>query len=118
GDPVVGRRVESGLVLLAVVDVRQFLRGAVLAPRHCLVTVEHTRGVCAALLAKPFLESAVACGGERLLGMEGVEPGAPTATEHTIVPLDEPRECVPGSRIERLEHVVRHGVPSALVREA
>src|SRR4029453_5714891 len=43
--------------------------------------------------------------------MEGVEPGAPTATEHTVVPLDEPRECVPGIRIQRLDYVVRHGAP-------
>src|SRR6266511_5099514 len=92
GDPVVGRPVESGLVLLAVVDVRQFLRGAVLAPRHCLITVEHQRSVCAALLDQPLLEGVVVLGGERLLGMEGVKPGAPTATEHTVVPLDKPRE--------------------------
>src|SRR4029453_6070996 len=118
GDPVVGRLVESGLVLLAVVDVRQFLRGAVLAPRHCLTTVEHQRSVSAALLDQPLLEGTVALGCERLLGMEGVEPGAPTATEHTVVPLDEPRECVPGIRIERLDYVVRHGVSLALVRAA
>ena len=58
-DPVVGRRVQGGLVLLAVVDVRQFLRAAVLAPRHCLITVEHQRSVCAALLDQPLLEGAV-----------------------------------------------------------
>src|SRR5437764_908369 len=32
GDPVVGVPVESGLVLLAVMDVRQVLRGAVVGP--------------------------------------------------------------------------------------
>jgi hypothetical protein len=34
------------------------------------------------------------------------------------VPLDEPRECVPGIRIERLDHVVRHGVSLTLLRAA
>src|SRR4051794_9999584 len=63
GDPVVGRLVESGLVLLAVVDVRQFLRSPVLAPRHCVITVEHQRGVRAALRDQPLLERAVALGG-------------------------------------------------------
>ncbi len=33
GQPVVGKLVELGVVLLAVVDVRQLLRSAVLAPR-------------------------------------------------------------------------------------
>ena len=44
GDPVVGDRVESCLVLFAVVDVR-YLRGwAVLRPRHRLVAVERAGG--------------------------------------------------------------------------
>src|SRR4029453_18316103 len=88
-----------------------------LAPRHCLITVEHQRSPCAPLLDQLLLEGAVALGRERLLGMEGVEPGAPTATDHTVVPLDEPRECVPR---RRAAHVLRsgrrrwrHAVPAA-----
>jgi hypothetical protein len=67
--------------------------------------------VCAALLDQPLLKGVIALGGERLLGMEGVEPGTPTATEHAVVPLDEARECVPDIRSERLDHAVRHGSP-------
>src|SRR5215208_7061255 len=39
-----------------------------------------------------------------------LEPRAPAAAEHTGVPLDEPREGVPGIRVERLDHEVGHGV--------
>jgi hypothetical protein len=60
-----------------------------------------------------LLEGAVALGRERLLGMEGVEPGAPTATDHTVVPLDEPRECalVGELRMFRVPVVVGGGTP-------
>src|SRR5512132_199270 len=85
---------------------------------HATASSPSNTSVCTALLDQPLLEGAVALGRERLLGMEGVEPGAPTATEHTVVPLDEPRECIPGIRIERLDHVVRHGVSLTLVRAA
>src|SRR4029453_11680497 len=88
-----------------------------LAPRHCLITVEHQRSPCAPLLDQLLLEGAVALGRERLLGMEGVEPGAPTATDHTVVPLDEPRECVPRRRAAHVPRSGRgrwrHAVPAA-----
>ncbi len=89
GDAVVGRGVGRRLVLLAVLDVRELLRAGRTGPRHRLVTVEHERRVCAALLDQPLLEGVVALRGERLLGVQGVEPGAPAAAEHTVVPLDE-----------------------------
>ena len=95
-DPVVRQLVEGLLVLLAVVDVRQFLRRAVLGPRNRLVALENQGSVCSILLDQLLLERVIALCRERLLGVEGVEPGAPTPTEHTVVPLDESGERVPG----------------------
>jgi hypothetical protein len=62
----------------------------------------------AAFLDQPLLEGTVALGRERLLAVEGVEPGTPTAAEYAVVPLDEPRECFPRIHIERRHHVLRH----------
>src|SRR5262249_27207031 len=93
---------------LAVVDVRQLVRRAELGPRNRLVALENQGSVCPILFDEPFFERLIALSGERLLGVEGVEPGAPTAAEHTVVPLDEPGERVPSVRTEGLDPVVPH----------
>jgi len=76
------------------------------------------RGMRPALLDEAPLETPVVVGVERLLGVHRVEEGAPAAPEHAVVPLREPGEPVPGIRIERFDHVVRHGVSLTLVRAA
>ena len=53
-------------------DLGQLARGAVLAPGHCFIPVEHQRSVCSALVDQPLPQGAVALLGERLLGMSGL----------------------------------------------
>src|SRR5690242_690743 len=113
GDPVVGRAVPGGLVLLTVVDVRQLLRRAERGPCHCVVAVEDQGGMCAVLFDQALLEGAVALGRERLLGVKCVEPGAPAAPEHAVVPFHEAGERVPRIRSERLDRVLRRGTALA-----
>jgi hypothetical protein len=84
GETVVGKPGKPLLVLLSVVDVRQFLGGAVLAPGDGAVAVENEGGVVGAPLDAPLLEGAVAVGGVALLGVDGDEPGAPAAVPDTV----------------------------------
>src|SRR3954452_24845862 len=98
---VVREDVELRLVLLAVLDVLQLLWGSELAPRDGDVSVEDQRGVCAAFADQSLLERTVGVVRELFLGVEGVEPRAPAATPHAVVPLGEIGERVPRLGSER-----------------
>jgi hypothetical protein len=99
-----------------VVDVREFRGRAVLGLGNGLVAVEDEGSVCPILRDQPLLERVVALRGERLLGVEGMEPGAPTPTEHTVVPLDEIGERVPSIHGEGLTSKFSIDPPSLSVR--
>src|SRR3954447_15488629 len=98
---VVREDVELRLVLLAVLDVLQLLRGSELAPRDGDVSVEDQRGVGAASADQSLLERTVGVVRELFLGVEGVEPRAPAATPHAVVSLGEIGERVPRLGSER-----------------
>src|SRR5215468_142987 len=108
GDAIVGRLVGAGrLVLLPVVDVRQLLRGAVLAPGHRGVAVEDQGRVRVALANEPLLPGAALLA----LGpaLSRMEPRAPAAAEPTpLVLVQQARVCVPRRGIERLDLVLAH----------
>ena len=101
GHAVVGEAVDLRLVLFAVFDVRQLRGCPELAPPDGNVAVEDERRVGAALADESLLEGPVGLVRALLLGVHGVEPGAPAAAPHAVVALGEVCERVPCLRRQR-----------------
>src|SRR6266699_3850578 len=110
-DAIVGRVVGAGrLVFLPVMDVREFVGRAVLAPGHRGVAVEDQGRVSVALANETLLPRAAFFA----LGPADprMEPGAPAAAEpHTLVLLSETRERIPSRGIKRPDRIVAHCTP-------
>ena len=108
GDAIVGRLIRVGrLVFLAVMDVRELVRRAVLAPGHGVVAVEDEGRMSVALANETLLPGAALFA----LGPTDprMEPGAPAAAEaHALVLLSETRERIPSRGIKRPDRVVAH----------
>ena len=84
-EPVVGQHVQLGFVLLTVMDRRQLIRRAVLAPRHRLLAVDNERGMRPTLFDIALLQCPIGLGTLTALGAVGVEVDAPAPTEHPVV---------------------------------
>src|ERR1700733_11390287 len=94
GDPPVRRRRRVLLVLAPVLDARQFLGTAVLAPAlRGPVGVDDERGV-SAVRADPVLFPGPVP--RRVAGIVGVIAHAPAAAEYPVVALDKIGEHGPG----------------------
>src|SRR5919201_1623909 len=110
-DAIVGRLLRAGrLVLLPVVDVRELVRRAVLAPGHGVVAVEDQGRMIVALAIEAPLPRATLF----VLGPADprVEPGAPAAAEpHALVLLRETREGIPRRRIKCANRIFAHCTP-------
>src|SRR5258708_6621298 len=92
------------LVLAPVLDAREFLGAAVLAPALCgAVLVENERGVSATRPDPVFLYRAIA---DLLLAALGVVTNAPAPAEDPVVALDKLRECSPGRGVQRSDRVI------------
>jgi len=104
GEPVVGHQVLLLLVLRPVIDARQLLRSAVLAPPHRHVAVEDQGGVRHAVFDQPVLQVTVVFRALLLpLREVRVEVGAPAPVPHTVVLLGQRRECLPRRGCQRLD---------------
>src|SRR5690606_16550924 len=104
GDAEVGYEVGFGEVLLAVLDVRQLIRGAVVGPGDGLVVDDHQRSVSLSGLDQLLLERAAALVARPSSGAV-VEVGAPAPTEDAVVALHQPGECLPGLRSQGHDRV-------------
>src|SRR6266550_1903026 len=107
-DAIVGRLIGAGrLVFLPVMDVRELVRRAVLAPGHRGVAVEDQGRMSVALANETLLpRAALFALGPSLPRME---PGAPAATEsHALVLLSETGEGIPRRGVKRLDRVRAH----------
>src|SRR5919198_4712763 len=115
-DAIVGRLIRRGrLVFLAVMDVRELVRRAVLAPGHCGVAVEDQGRMSVALANETLLPRAAFFA----LGPADprMKPAAPAAAEpHTFVLLSETREGIPRRRIKRPDRVLAHCTPPLVHR--
>src|SRR6185312_6388126 len=104
-DAIVGWLTGVGrLVFLAVMDVRELVRRAVLTPGHRGVAVEDQGRMRMALANKTLLPGTAYFA----LGPADsrVEPGAPAAAEpHALVLLGEKCERIPGRGIKRLDRI-------------
>src|SRR5919201_3248398 len=104
-DAIVGRLIRAGrLVFLPVMDVRELVRSAVLAPRHRGVAVEDQGRMSVALANETLLpRAALFAFGSAFSRMK---PRAPAATEPTpVVLLDEARKGIPRRGIERRDRI-------------
>src|SRR5690606_34243546 len=104
GDAEVGYEVGFGEVLLAVLDVRQLIRGAVVGPRDRLVADDHQRHVSLSGLDQLLLERAASFVARPSSGAV-VEVGAPATAEDAVVTLYQPGERLPrfcGQRLNRV----------------
>src|SRR5512133_1606960 len=107
-DAIVGRLIRAGrLVLLPVMDVRELVRRAVLAPGHCGVAVEDQGRMSVALANETlFPRAALFALGPADTRME---PRAPAAPEpHALVLLSEVGEGIPSRGIKRPDRVLAH----------
>src|SRR6266508_6734469 len=107
-DPIVGRLIRAGrLIFLPVMDVRELVRRAVLAPGHRGLAVEDQGRVSVALANETLLPGAAFFA----LGPADprMEPGAPAAAEpHALVLLSETRERIPSRGIKRPDRIFAH----------
>src|SRR6185436_17659965 len=107
-DAIVGRLIHTGrLVFLPVMDVRELVRRAVLAPGHRGVAVEDQGGMSVALANETLLPGAAFFA----LGPADprMEPGAPAAAEpHALVLLGEALERTPSRGIKGFDRIVAH----------
>ena len=104
--PIVGRARRRQFVLLAVMDVGQFVGPPVLAPGNGAVAIENNGGMCVALVHESLLERPVVLPGLRpqsLVAAEVVEPRAPAAAEDAVVSLDQGGVGVPARGTERFD---------------
>src|SRR5580765_6325298 len=107
-DAIVGRLIRVGcLVFLPVMDVRELVRRAVLAPGHRGVAVEDQGRMSVALANETLLP------GTALFALgpadPRMEPGAPAAAEaHALVLLGETRERIPSRGIKCPDRIVAH----------
>src|SRR6266850_3509826 len=107
-DPIVGRLIGAGrLVFLPVMDVRELVRRAVLAPGHRGVAVEDQRRMSVALVNETLLPRAA------FFALRPadprMEPGAPAAAEpHALVLFSETGEGIPRRGIERPDRILAH----------
>src|SRR6266480_4940368 len=107
-DPIVGRLIGAGrLVFLPVMNVRELVRRAVLAPGHRGVAVEDQCRMSVALANETLLPGAAFLA----LGPADprMEPGAPAAAEpHALVLRSETLERIPSRGIKRPDRIVAH----------
>src|SRR5947207_6680507 len=107
-DPIVGQLISSGrLVFLPVMDVREFVRRAVLAPGDRRIAIED-QGRMSVTLANEtlFPRAALFAFGSADTRME---PRAPAAAEpHTVVLFSETGERIPRRRIKRADRILAH----------
>src|SRR6266571_5489520 len=107
-DAIVGRLICAGrLVFLPVMDVRELVWRAVLAPGHRGVAVEDQGRMSVAFANETLLPGAAFLA----LGPADprMEPGAPAAAEpHALVLLSETRERIPSRGIKRPDRIVAH----------
>ena len=107
-DPPIRQVVEAVEVRLPVLDPRQLVRHAELAPAHAVRPVEHERGVGPILHdAQLLLRPVQLCALAPPLSL-GVKAHAPAAAPHAVVGFHQPGEVGPGLRRERLGRVGRH----------
>src|SRR5262249_145697 len=105
---VVGRSARAGLLVLpAVMDVRQLLRSAVLAPGNGVVAVEDECRMGVALAHEALLPRAAFLALRPALAR--VEPRAPPpAQPTTLVLVEQARIRIPRRSIERSDLVLAH----------
>src|SRR6266576_4623593 len=107
-DAIVGRLIGAGrLVFLPVMDVRELVRRAVLAPGHRGVAVEDQGRMSVALANETLLPGATFLA----LGPADprMKPGAPAAAEpHALVLLSETLEHIPSRGVKRPDRIVAH----------
>src|SRR6266496_2370504 len=107
-DAIVGRVIRAGrLVFLPVMDIRELVRRAVLAPGHRGVAVEDQGRMSIALANETLFPRAAFFA----LGPADprMEPGAPAAAEpHTLVLLSEVGEGIPRRGIKRPDRILAH----------
>src|SRR5690606_23638895 len=106
-----------GEVLLAVLDVRQLIRGAVVGPRDRLVADDHQRRVSLSGLDQLLLERAASFVARPSSGAV-VEVGAPATAEDAVVTLYQPGERLPRFCGQRLNRVATFHVAGNLAPQS
>ena len=91
-------------------DPRQVSRRPELTPTNALVVLENKRRVRTPLPNEPLLRRML--GIRRGLTILAVIPHAPAPAPNTIVRFDQESEVWPSVRIERLDDVFNHELPS------
>lgn len=98
------------IVFAFVLDIRQFLGTAVLAPSLGeTVVIDDERSVGAAGTHSVFLDGAMA---DPFLSALGVIPNSPTSSENAVVAFDQLGERIPGRGVEFANYVCHRVQPS------
>src|SRR5262249_5908643 len=114
GDPPVRPRRRVFVVFAPVLDVREFLGAAVLAPPLCSAVVVEDEGRVRATPSDPgFLCRAIV--GPPLAGLQ-VKTDAPASPEDAVIAFDELGEGIPRGGVKRTDCVRHRRVLSSTVR--